>query len=108
MQLVVYPGQTNTDVKLNGKQETLIDTSCAGKSISGPLIFANISLNIDSLKILNSDGTLKDFDFIRLIPVQDYSPYINFKIEIVTRGETQTMQGRDGLPCPPYCCPPDC
>jgi len=107
LQLIVYPGQTNTDIKIGGKQELSIDTSCTGKIISGPLVFSNLSMKFDSLKILNPDGTLKDFDFIRFVPAQDHLPYVNFNFEIVQKAEILL---RDPGPtgCPPYCCPPYC
>ena len=108
MQLIAYPGENYTSVKITGKQELHIDTSCVGKNISGPVVFANNSIKLDALKILNPDGTLNDFDFIRLIPQQDYSSYINFSIEIVRNGEALKIEGGGSNPCPPYCCPPYC
>ncbi len=107
LQLIVYPGQTKTDLKIGGRQELSIDTSCTGKEVSGPLALGNLSMKLDSLKILNSDGTLNDFDFIRFVPAQDHPPYINYNFEIIKKGEVQL---RDPGPtvCPPICCPPYC
>jgi|SRR5436190_148528 len=107
MQLVVYPGQSSIDVKLYGKQELAIDTSCTGKRISGPLTLGNLSMKFDSLKILNPDGSLKDFDFIRFVPAQDHPPHINFNFEVVNKGEVQ-LRDPGPIGCPPACCPPYC
>jgi hypothetical protein len=107
MQLVVYPGQSSTDVKLYGKQELAIDTTCTGKRITGPLTLGNLSMKFDSLKILNSDGTLKDFDFIRFVPAQDHPPYTNFNFEVINKGEVQLRDPGPSV-CPPACCPPYC
>jgi len=108
LQLIVYPGQTVTDIKIGGKQELSIDTSCTGKIISGPLVFSNLSMKLDSLKILNPDGTLNDFDLIRFVPDRAHPPYLNFNVEIVRKGETQALKTPGPGGCPPYCCPPYC
>jgi hypothetical protein len=104
MQLITYPGQSMTDVKINGKAILGIDTTCVAKTLIGPVIFGNNEINIDDLKILNPDGTLNDFDYIRLVPAQAYPPYVNFTIQIVRLGVTETLEGGGGTwPCPPYC-----
>jgi len=107
IQLIVYPGQSSTDVKLYGKQELAIDTNCTGKRITGALTLGNLSMKFDSLKILNPDGTLKDFDFIRFVPAQDHPPYTNFNFEVINKGEVQLRDPGPSV-CPPACCPPYC
>jgi hypothetical protein len=110
MQLIAYPGETNTTVKINGEQLLAIDTSCKGKVFTGKVILANNEVQIDSLKILNPDGTLNDFDYIRFIPTQFSmnQEYVSFKIEKVVKGVVEAAAGGQTAPCPPYCCPPNC
>src|ERR1700676_3119058 len=99
MQLITYPGKSFLDVYMSGKDYLAIDTSCVPKTLSGPVVVANNSLEFDSLKITNPNGTLKDFSFIRLKPAEQFPPYINFQIEVVRivgTGEIVTeMKGTD-------------
>ena len=102
MQLLAYPGKSITNVYPGGKQTLMRDTICS-KTFSGPAAFGNNSLNIDDLKIINPDGSLNDFDFVRFIPTQQYAEYINFNIEIVRLGKTEVLSAKTSWPCPPYC-----
>jgi hypothetical protein len=110
MQLIAYPGETNTNVKITGEQLLAIDTSCESKAFTGKVILANNEVQIDSLKILNPDGTLNDFDYIRFIPTQfSMNPeYVSFKIEKVVKGAVEAKESSGTNPCPPFCCPPNC
>jgi hypothetical protein len=102
MQLIAYPGQSITTVQINGKQTLGIDTTCVPKTLTGSVIFGNNEVSLASLKILKSDGTLTDFDYIRFVPQQSYPPYVNFKVEIVKLG-AEMQDGGGTWPCPPYC-----
>jgi hypothetical protein len=102
MQLICYPGENYGNVKAGGKTTLAIDTACKNKSYTGDVIFGNNILKLESLGIINKDGTLKEFDFIRFSPEQAYPPYINFKVEIVTKGQTESGGGGT-LPCPVWC-----
>jgi len=109
MQLVAYPGQTIMDVKLTGKEILAIDTTCVAKQLKDTVIFGNNRVNIADLKILEPNGTLNDFDYIRFIPSNGYPYYINFTIEVVRAAEKETIAGAYGRgsdPCPPYCAGP--
>ncbi len=108
MQLITYPGQNLMDVRMTGKANLTIDTSCTSLDLSGAAILANNSINIKDLKILNTDGTLKDFDFIRLRPVMGPGEYVSFEIEVVKRVEKKEsiLMKEATHPCPPYCPPP--
>lgn len=103
MQLIAYPGSSGTNVIMEGKTTLKIDSTCVAKAFTSETIIANNSFNFDSLKITNPDGSLNDFDFIRLRPANDYPPYINFQVEIVRVGVTETVSSRGTDPCPPYC-----
>ncbi len=110
MDLLVYPAINSSNIYTKGEQVMAIDTACKGLKITGPVIFGNNMANFDSLKIVNPDGTLKKFDFIRFVP-RLYSKdtrYICFSIEVVIDGRVDEVFGDGSLPCPPYCCPPDC
>ena len=110
MRLIAYPAINNTNIYIKGEQIMTIDTTCKGIKLTGPVIFGNNEANIDSLKILKPDGTLKEFDFIRFTPelYPKDQRYICFKIEVVNKGRVDEGSGGGSLPCPPYCCPPDC
>lgn len=110
MQLIAYPGESASNVEINGEQILKIDTSCKPISFTGKIILANNEINIEKLNILNPDGTLNDFDFIRFTPKQfnKNREYISFGIEKVIKGSTQTMDISGTRPCPPWCCPPSC
>jgi hypothetical protein len=103
MQLVCYPGKTATDVHASGKTVLAIDTVCVSKPRSGETIFGNNIAYLEALKIINPDGTLNKFDYIRFTPAQAYPPYINFSVEIVRDGIPQAGDGTGTWPCPTYC-----
>jgi hypothetical protein len=103
-QLIGYPGKTPIDVKDNGKIVLGVDTSCVIKPFLGDFILGNNILKLEKLNIFNQDGTLRNFDFIKLSPEQQYPPYINFKTEIITGGQAESGGGGGGtLPCPIHC-----
>jgi hypothetical protein len=111
LQLMGYPAMTPDNVKKGGLVTLADDKTCTAKSFTGPVLFGNNEVIINNLDILNPDGTLKEFDYIRFTPqqIEKYSPYITFNIEVVTGGQARAESGGGGsLPCPPYCCPPDC
>ncbi|MEQ1675406.1 MAG: hypothetical protein ABL876_01820 [Chitinophagaceae bacterium] len=105
MQLVVYPGKTLDDVHITGKALLSIDTTCASYSLSGTAIFSNNEFSLEKLGILNPDGTLNDFDYIRFTPEQypKNPDYLNYKIEVVRKGTPTEVEGDGTWPCPPYC-----
>lgn len=102
MHLLAYPGKSIVNVYPGGKQILSRDTICT-KTFAGPSALANNYVNIDDLKIINADGSLAVFDFVRFIPAQQYPEYINFDIEIVREGKIEVMSGKTSWPCPPYC-----
>lgn len=111
MSLIGYPALAPDNVKQGGKVELQVDNTCTVQSFSGPVIFGNNEVLISNLDILNPDGTLKDFEFIRFTPQQTtkFGQYMTFKVETVNKG-TAKLSGGDGgtFPCPPMCCPPSC
>jgi len=105
MQLMAFPGKTYTNVYSGGKAFLQIDTTCTALTLSGPVSLSNNYIIFSSLGIIKGDGTLNDFDFIRLRPVKNYPPYVNFEIEIVkvaAQGETTMAKGGTD-PCPTIC-----
>ena len=110
MQLIAFPGETALMVKKNGRQLLAVDTSCRAVSFTGSLVLANIQVMIDKLGILNEDGTLKEFDFIRFTPTRfsRNEEYLSFKAETIVKGAPQHPEPVQLPPCPPYCCPPVC
>jgi hypothetical protein len=102
LQLLGYPGTSATNVKDNGKVTLAIDTACTTKPFTGDIILGNNILKLEGLNIFNKEGGLTNFDFIRFTPEQQYPPYINFKVEIVTKGQTETG-GEGTKPCPVWC-----
>ena len=110
MQLTSYPGSSATDFKTSGNALLAIDTTCKAKTFSGKIILANNQISFDALKVFNTDGTLKEFDFIRFTPqsFSQISEYITFNAEVIKAGVTEIDLGGPTKPCPPFCCPPDC
>lgn len=110
MQLIAYPGESITKVKLGGEQLLAIDTTCKAVPFSGKIVLANNEASIDKMDILNEDGSLKEFDYIRFTPKTFgmNKEYITFKMEVITKGEPRAVEGSGTRPCPPYCCPPWC
>lgn len=110
LQLIAYPGMSVTDVKLNGNTLLAVDSSCKAGSFSGKIILANNEANLDSLGVFNTDGSLKEFEYIRFTPGNfGRNPeYISWNYKIVTKGGLEDASGGSTKPCPPYCCPPDC
>ncbi len=102
LQLIGYPGSSAINVKDNGKVSLSADTTCSVKPFTGDIILGNNILKLADLKIFNADGSLKNFDTIRFTPEQQYPPYINFKVEIVTRGQVESGGGGT-KPCPVWC-----
>ena len=106
MQLMAYPGKTYTNVYSNGLTYLNIDTTCTALTLTGTASLSNNYINFAGLDITKPDGTLKEFDFIRLRPVKNYPPYINFDIEVVTipavGPETTNAAGKTD-PCPTIC-----
>ncbi len=102
LQLLGYPGSTPITVRDNGKVVLATDTTCKKASFNGDVIWGNNILKLDSLGIFNRDGGLNDFDFIRLTPEQKYPPYVNFKVDVVTKGQVGDGTGTT-LPCPTQC-----
>ena len=66
-------------------------------------------IDLSTLDILETNGTLKNFDYIKLTPkvyVYEHENYLTFAIEVVTGGVG--AERPSPLPCPPcdYCKPP--
>ena len=110
MQLTSYPGSSATDFKTSGNALLAIDTTCKAKTFSGKIILANNQISFDALKVFNTNGSLKEFDFIRFTPqsFSQISEYITFNAEVIKAGVTEIDLGGPTKPCPPFCCPPDC
>ena len=110
MQLTSYPGSSATDFKTSGNALLAIDTTCKAKTFSGKIILANNQISFDALKVFNTNGSLKEFDFIRFTPqsFSQISEYITFNAEVIKAGVTEIDLGGPTKPCPPFCCPPEC
>jgi hypothetical protein len=109
MSLTAYPGNTWANVKVSGRTNLTIDTTCTALKLTGKTILANNVANLNTLNILNADGTLKDFDFIRFRPVKVDGEYVSFAMEVVKVVGTQetSLSKDDTYPCPPHCPPTD-
>lgn len=110
LHLIAYPGSSSTSLKRTGKQVLEADTACTGLTITGGMILSNIQLALSTLDIFNNDGTLKEFDYLRLTPVRfsKDNDYISFNVEKVAKGVLMSGAAVQLPPCPPYCCPPVC
>lgn len=110
MQLTAYPGTSATDVKISGNTLLATDSTCKPVKFSGRVILANNLAELDSLKVFNADGTLKDFDFVRFTPQTfgQNSSYITFNAAVIKSGVAESDINGPTRPCPPYCCPPKC
>ena len=106
MQLIAYPGKSYLNLYTRGKSILAIDTTCTALNLGGDsVIFANNYIHFSDLDITDSSGQLKVFDFIRLRPIKDYPPHINFAIEVVrltVQGEEKNAKGGTD-PCPTIC-----
>jgi hypothetical protein len=107
LQLVAYPGRSYSKVYGAGKTILKIDTACTPVYLSDTVIFANNFVDLDELEILNPNGTLKSFSFIRFIPHHAGNSYVTFTIQVV-RVVGGTEQILKTLPPPPDPCPPYC
>jgi hypothetical protein len=109
MSLTVYPGNTWSNVKITGRTNLAIDTTCVPLKLTGKTILANNVANLNSLKIIKADGTLNDFDFVRFRPVKVDGEYVGFEMEVVkVVGGKETLMSKDETyPCPPHCPPAD-
>jgi hypothetical protein len=90
---------TNSDERMNQ------GASCPVTMPSGINYGPNF-FKLSDLGILNTDGTLKSFDYIRLTPqVSSDSGYANFSVEVVTRSGAEAKGSTNPCP-PPHLCPP--
>jgi hypothetical protein len=111
LQMMGYPAMAPDNVKRGGMVILDVDKNCSVKGFTGPVVFGNNEAIISNLNILNADGSLKEFDYIRFTPqqVEKFSPYITFNIDVMKGGEVMAGGGSGGtIPCPPMCCPPTC
>ena len=62
-------------------------------------------LPFEDLRITLPSGDLINFDFIRLTPVQDYPPSVNYQVDVIeiVDGEEKILTTVKSRPCPPYC-----
>jgi len=102
LQLIGYPGDSPVSVKDLGKVTLAADTTCKSEPFSTDVILGNNILKLGDLGIFNAEGGLNEFDYIRFTPAQQYPPYINFKVEVVTGGQA-SGSGGGTLPCPTHC-----
>lgn len=110
LDLIAMPGSSISTVKKTGKLTLGIDSTCTSLSVSGGAILSNIQAMISSVDIFNNDGTLKNFDYLRLTPVR-YSKdndYISFNMQVISNGAPTGGAAVQLAPCPPWCCPPMC
>ena len=107
MTLLAYPGNTWSNVIVNGRTDLTIDTACVPLKLAGKTVLANNVVNIKTLNILNEDGTLTDFDFIRFRPVKVHGEYVSFAFEVIKMVDNREtyLEKDDTNPCPPYCPP---
>lgn len=109
LKLVAYPGTSPDQVKVDGQAFLTEDTTCKSEPLSGETILSDNVISFQKLGILNEDGSLKNFDYIRFTPERypKDGKYINYKVEIVTDGKPQAVEGGGTWPCPPYCNDPE-
>ena len=108
MQLVTYPAKNYTTVYPQGEEVARIDSTCVAIQLTGKTTLGNNYISLKRLGILNPNGTLKEFSFIRFRPVQDrphFDNYVTFTVEVVqVAGDTETiMYSTETDPCPHYC-----
>jgi hypothetical protein len=111
MQLICYPAKDYTKSFPKGEKILAIDTNCVSLKLTDTTIFSNNYVRFRLLKLTNSDGTLKDFDFVRFRPVMKFSKYISYEMEVVrlvgiqkTEDILVRLADRETAdPCPPYC-----
>lgn len=108
MQLVAFPCKSIGEVNINGKIVLNIDKSCAGTTFPGPVMFASSYLCTEEIGLTAKDGSLNNnVNNIKLVPSQDYSPYVGFSaLTEISGGLVDTT--KNPWPCPPYCCPGPC
>jgi hypothetical protein len=102
LQLVGYPGDSPVSVKDLGKVTLAADTTCKSSSFTSDVILGNNLMMLGNLKIFNNEGGLNEFEYIRLTPEQTYPPYVNFKVEVVTKEQT-VVADDNTRPCPAWC-----
>ncbi|MBL7730527.1 MAG: hypothetical protein JNM88_05065 [Chitinophagaceae bacterium] len=109
LKLVGYPGQSADQVIVAGKTVLDADTSCQATVISGETIFSDNMISLKALDILDEQGQLKDFDYIRFTPERYPADrtYINYKVEVVIKGVPKAVEGDGTWPCPPHCPDPE-
>jgi hypothetical protein len=108
LRIAALPAKSYLSVYVEGREFAAVDTICKQLIPADTAYFANTYIHINKLKILDSAGYLKDFSFIRLIPVTNrakYGNYIVFNIEVVKvidKKET-ILAAYTSDPCPHYC-----
>lgn len=93
--------------KIGGYIDLTTGTGCNVNLPNGVAIGEN-NISLTNLNILKADGTLQDFDYMKLIPkvCPENDAFMCFDVDLVTGGVGGEM--RVTLPCPPciYCKPP--
>ena len=100
-QLIGYPGNSPVSVKDNGKITLANDTTCKSEAFSNGVVLGNNIMKLNNLGIFDKEGNLNPFDYIRLTPEQQYPPYVNFKVIVVTNSQTSAED--QTRPCPAWC-----
>jgi hypothetical protein len=104
IQIDVNPMKSYDQVILGGQITLTRDTDCS-ESLPSDAMYVDNWINFDSLHVTNPDGSLINFDLIRLTPAQDYPPYVNYKIDVIstTGGSDIILFKAVSYPCPPHC-----
>jgi hypothetical protein len=106
LQLIGYPGIGPATVNNTGKISLTTDTACTAKPFTKDIVLGNNIMRFDKLGIFDREGNLTKFNYILLTPEQKYPPYINFRVQVVSR-EQGGGEDDDTLPCPEHCNEPN-
>lgn len=105
IQIDVNPMKSYDQPILNGKIALIKETDCE-QSLPTTAEYMDNWISFDSLHIIAdpATGSLIDFDFIRLTPVQGYPPYVNYKVDVIkNNGGEKILFSATSYPCPPHC-----
>lgn len=106
MQLITYPSVDYLHAKANGEQIAAIDNNCKELKLTSKVVFGNNYLDIASLDIFNTDGTLKDFDYIQITPTLNAKGlYLTFEAEVIPPKGAPKLPPKKvpSDPCPTFC-----
>jgi hypothetical protein len=104
IQIDVNPMKSYDQFILGGGITLSRDTDCS-ESLPANAEYVDNWVSFDSLHLTNPDGSLINFDLVRLTPSKDYPPYVNYKIEVISTagGSDNVLFKAVSYPCPPHC-----